>query len=129
MVVDGHRVGALFDEVLDLAAGAWRLLTEDPRFEVVTRSDLSSVVFRYLPAGPARGLADAANLYARDALAASGAAVVAGTRVDGLHYLKFTLLNPQTSVQDIAYVVELIAGHASRYVRENSADPLPCHIG
>ena len=47
-------------------------------------------------------LADAANLYAREALAASGAAVVAGTKVDGRHYLKFTLLNPETSLADIA---------------------------
>ena len=116
-IMGADAIGELFDEVVDRAAEAWELLTGDPRFEVVTRSRLSTVVFRYLPpAGPARELADAANLYAREALAASGEAVVAATRVDGRHYLKFTLLNPETSADDIAHVVDLLADHASRYV-------------
>ncbi|WP_213455048.1 pyridoxal phosphate-dependent decarboxylase family protein [Rhizomonospora bruguierae] len=130
-------IGALFDEVLDLAAEAWRLLAADPRFEVVARSQLSTVVFRYLPAE--HHLADDANLYAREALAASGAALVAGTKVDGAHYLKLTLLNPQTTVDDIAHVLDLIAASASQYVltkngTEASVAPTdattqPCHIG
>ncbi|WP_428833918.1 pyridoxal phosphate-dependent decarboxylase family protein [Microbispora maris] len=112
-------VGELFDEVVDRAAEAHALITADPRFEVVTRSQLSTLVFRYLPPeGPGRELADDANLYAREALAASGAAVVAGTTVDGRHYLKFTLLNPETTLDDIAHVLDLLAGHARRYVDE-----------
>ncbi|MFE2429250.1 pyridoxal phosphate-dependent decarboxylase family protein [Streptomyces sp. NPDC059373] len=118
-------VGELFDEVVDRAAGAWDLLDDDPRFEVVTKSQLSTVVFRYLPpAGPARELADAANLYAREALAASGEAVVAGTKVDGAHHLKFTLLNPETSLDDIGHVLDLLAEHAGRYVNERLATEL-----
>jgi L-2,4-diaminobutyrate decarboxylase len=111
-------IGELFDEVIDRAAAAWDLLSEDPRFEVCTRSDLSTVVFRYLPTGPAHEFTDEANLYARDALSASGAAVIASTTVDGRHFLKFTLLNPETTTEDIAAVVELIAGHAGRYADE-----------
>ncbi|MEH0982530.1 pyridoxal phosphate-dependent decarboxylase family protein [Micromonospora sp. CPCC 205556] len=127
-VMGPDAVGALFDEVLDRAADVWRLLTEDPRFEVVTRSPLSTVVFRYLPAGPGRLLADEANLYAREALAASGAALVAGTRVDGAHHLKLTLLNPETTLDDVAHVLDLIAGHASRYVRTRTAAELSCPV-
>jgi L-2,4-diaminobutyrate decarboxylase len=115
-IMGPDAIGALFDEVVDRAADAYDLLAEDPRFEVVTKSQLSTVVFRYLPTGPAVEFADAANLYAREALAASGAAVVAGTKVDGRHYLKFTLLNPETSLADIDHVLELIAGHAADYV-------------
>ncbi|MFD2767931.1 pyridoxal phosphate-dependent decarboxylase family protein [Micromonospora eburnea] len=128
-IMGPDAIGALFDEVLDLAADAWRLLAADPRFEVVTRSQLSTVVFRYLPAE--HHLADDANLYAREALAASGAALVAGTRVDGAHYLKLTLLNPETTVDDIAHVLDLVAAHASRYVQTKSADvpARPCHVG
>ena len=48
---------------------------------MVTRSQLSTVVFRYLPPGVFTDVVDDANLYAREALAASGAALVAGTRV------------------------------------------------
>ncbi|MFJ8579987.1 pyridoxal phosphate-dependent decarboxylase family protein [Micromonospora sp. NPDC093277] len=136
-IMGPDAIGALFDEVLDLAADAWRLLTADPRFEVVTRSQLSTLVFRYLPAE--HHLADDANLYAREALAASGAALVAGTKVDGAHYLKFTLLNPETTVDDIVHVLDLVAAHASRYVRtktaaEASVPPTevaaqPCRVG
>ncbi|MEU8261613.1 aspartate aminotransferase family protein [Micromonospora sp. NPDC048999] len=134
-IMGPDAIGALFDEVLDLAADAWRLLTADARFEVVARSQLSTVVFRYRPAE--HHLADDANLYAREALAASGGALVAGTKVDGAHYLKFTLLNPETTVDDIAHVLDLIAAHASRYVRAQSGvdvSPIgvaaqPCPIG
>ena len=37
---------------------------------------------------------------------ASGAAVVASTTVGGRHWLKFTLLNPRTTIDDIAKVWE-----------------------
>jgi L-2,4-diaminobutyrate decarboxylase len=118
-IMGPDAVGALFDEVVDRAAQAWSLLTDDPRFQVVTKSQLSTVVFRYLPTeSAARHLADDANLYAREALAASGEAVVASTKVDGQHYLKFTLLNPETSLHDIAQVIDLIADHAGGYVSE-----------
>lgn len=122
-IMGADAIGSLFDEVVDRAAQAYDLLAEDPRFEVVTKSQLSTVVFRYLPpAGPERELADDANLHAREAIAASGDAVVAGTKVDGRHYLKFTLLNPETSLDDIAHVLELLAEHAGRFVDEKS-DP------
>ncbi|WP_169949124.1 aspartate aminotransferase family protein [Microbispora sp. H11081] len=118
-VMGPDAVGELFDEVVDRAAEAHALISADPRFEIVTRSPLSTLVFRYLPPeGPGRKLADDANLYAREALAASGAAVVAGTRVDGRHYLKLTLLNPETTLDDIEHVLDLLAGHARRYVDE-----------
>ncbi|WP_049872052.1 pyridoxal phosphate-dependent decarboxylase family protein [Catenulispora acidiphila] len=116
-IMGPDAVGDLFDEVIDRAAQAWVLLTVDPRFEVVTRSQLSTLVFRYLPPeGATRDLADGANLYAREALASSGAALVAGTKVGDRHYLKFTLLNPETTVDDIAHVLDLIADHAAEYV-------------
>ncbi|WP_433393207.1 pyridoxal phosphate-dependent decarboxylase family protein [Micromonospora sp. KLBMP9576] len=128
-IMGPDAIGALFDEVLDRAAAAWQLLTEDSRFEVVTRSQLSTVVFRYLPPAAGREVVDDANLYAREALAASGAGLVAGTRVDGAHYLKFTLLNPETTLDDIAHVVDLVAEHADWYAQTRAAAALPCPVG
>jgi L-2,4-diaminobutyrate decarboxylase len=120
-MMGADAIGELFDEVIDRAAAAWDLLSADPRFEVCGRSDLSTVVFRYLPAGPAREFADEANLHARDALSAAGDAVIASTTVDGRHFLKFTLLNPETTSDDIACVVDLIAVHAGRFA-DRAAD-------
>ncbi|MGW1585952.1 lysine decarboxylase DesA [Streptomyces sp. NPDC002386] len=118
MGADG--IGQLFDEVCELARQGWRLLAGDPRYDVVVEPGLSTLVFRYVPAAvtdPAE--IDRANLYARKALFASGDAVVAGTKVGGRHYLKFTLLNPETTVADIAAVLDLIAGHAEQYLGES----------
>jgi L-2,4-diaminobutyrate decarboxylase len=119
-VMGADGIGELFDQVCDLASGGWRLLAADPRFDVVVRPTLSTLVFRYIPAAvtdPAE--IDRANLYARKALFASGDAVIAGTKVGGRHYLKFTLLNPETTTDDIAAVLDLIAGHAEQYLGES----------
>ncbi|MFF4522337.1 lysine decarboxylase DesA [Streptomyces bluensis] len=118
MGADG--IGRLFDEVCDLAEEGWKLLAADPRYDVVVEPRLSTLVFRYIPRAvtdPAE--IDRANLYARKALFASGDAVVASTKADGRHYLKFTLLNPETSAADIAAVLDLIAGHAEQYLGES----------
>ena len=82
---------------------------------------LSTLVFRYIPADVSRRppTSTGANLHARKALFASGEAVVAGTKVDGRQYLKFTLLNPETTAADIAAVLDLIAGHAEQYLGES----------
>ncbi|GAA3233343.1 lysine decarboxylase DesA [Streptomyces thermocoprophilus] len=120
-VMGADGIGRLFDEVCDLAEEGWRLLAADPRYDVVVEPALSTLVFRYIPQAvtdPAE--IDRANLYARKALFASGDAVVAGTKVAGRHYLKFTLLNPETKASDIAAVLDLIAGHAEQYL----GDPL-----
>ncbi|MEU3335099.1 lysine decarboxylase DesA [Streptomyces sp. NPDC006668] len=119
-VMGADGIGELFDEVCDLAEESWRHLAADPRFDVVVRPSLSTLVFRYIPAAvsdPAE--IDRANLHARKALFASGDAVVAGTKVGGRHYLKFTLLNPETQASDIAAVLDLIAGHAEQYLGES----------
>ncbi|MGI5351484.1 pyridoxal phosphate-dependent decarboxylase family protein [Streptomyces sp. CA-250714] len=126
-VMGADALGELFDEVVDRAADAWRLLDADERFEVVVEPQLSTLVFRYLPRDGHLDdgtLIDRANLHAREALFASGEAIVAGTVVDGRHYLKFTLLNPETSLADIATVLDLIAAHAGQYAdRHNAAHP------
>lgn len=123
MGADG--LGSLFDEVIDLAAAGWDIIDADPRFEVVVRPQISTLVFRYVPRPEGvevrKDLVDEANLHARKALFASGEAVVAGTKVDGDQYLKFTLLNPQTTTADIAAVLDLLAAHAEQFLGESLA--------
>ncbi|WP_333773829.1 lysine decarboxylase DesA [Streptomyces sp. IBSBF 3136] len=119
-VMGADGIGELFDQVCQLARQGWERLAADPRYDVVVEPSLSTLVFRYVPAAvtdPAE--IDRANLYARKALFASGDAVVAGTKVGGRHYLKFTLLNPETTTADIVAVLDLIAGHAEQYLGES----------
>ncbi|MEU2079611.1 aspartate aminotransferase family protein [Streptomyces sp. NPDC013489] len=118
-VMGADGVGQLFDEVCDLAAAGFALLAADPRYDVVVEPQISTLVYRYIPRDAASPEdIDRANLHARKALFASGEAVVAGTKVDGRQYLKFTLLNPETTAADIAAVLDLIAGYAEQYLGE-----------
>ncbi|MBZ9595982.1 MULTISPECIES: pyridoxal phosphate-dependent decarboxylase family protein [Streptomyces] len=121
-IMGADGIGSLFDEVIDLAAAGYDLITADPRFEVVVAPQISTLVFRFLPGEdvPAE-LLDEAQLHARKALFASGEAVVAGTKVDGKQYLKFTLLNPQTTTADITAVLDLLAAHAEQFLGESLA--------
>ncbi|MGW4036481.1 pyridoxal phosphate-dependent decarboxylase family protein [Streptomyces sp. NPDC004778] len=119
-VMGAEGIGELFDEVCDLAAEGWKLLAADPRFDVVVQPQLSTLVFRYIPAGvTSTDEIDRANLHARKALFASGEAIVAGTKVGDRQYLKFTLLNPETTEHDIAAVLDLISGHAEKYLGDS----------
>ncbi|WMX46897.1 pyridoxal phosphate-dependent decarboxylase family protein [Streptomyces roseicoloratus] len=119
-VMGADGIGGLFDEVCDLARAGFELLAADPRYDVVVEPQLSTLVYRYVPEDVTSPEdVDRANLHARKALMASGEAIVAGTKVDGRQYLKFTLLNPETTVADIAAVLDLIAGHAEQYLGEN----------
>ncbi|QEU94224.1 lysine decarboxylase DesA [Streptomyces kanamyceticus] len=119
-VMGADGIGALFDEVCDLATEGWQLLAADPRYDVVVEPQLSTLVFRYIPSAICDPAAiDRANLYARKALFASGDAVVAGTKVGERQFLKFTLLNPETTTDDITAVLDLIAGHAEQYLGDS----------
>lgn len=124
-VMGPDAVGAMFDEVITRAAQAWELLVADPRFELAAEPQLSTLVFRYVPdRGADPDLCDRANRHARQVLFDSGEAAVAATVVDGRNHLKFTLLNPETSVRDIAQVLDLLAGHAETYVADHAAGEL-----
>lgn len=65
-IMGAQAVGELFDEVIDRAADAWKLLHDDPRFEVVVEPQLSTLVFRYVPSTDQDPeLSDRVNLHAR----------------------------------------------------------------
>jgi len=116
------RVGELFDTVIDLAAATARHLRLDPRFQVAVDPVLSTVVFRWVPhhevADGVHGVGgpriDAANTGAREAVFSTGEAVVASTKVEGRTWLKFTLLNPETTLTQVLEVVDLLADHAEQ---------------
>jgi len=78
-------------------------------------------VFRYRPSRRhSEHDIDRVNAYIRKALFRSGEAVVASTKVQGKQYLKFTLLNPLTTIQDMQAVLKLITHHGQNYF--NSPD-------
>jgi L-2,4-diaminobutyrate decarboxylase len=112
-IMGADAIGALLDEAIDLAARVGSVLAADDDFELAAEPQLSTLVFRYRP--PVDGgdrlsedAADALNPAIRTAVFASGEAVVAGTTVDGRHYLKFTLLNAEATLEDIGEIIGLV---------------------
>ncbi|QSB17321.1 aspartate aminotransferase family protein [Natronosporangium hydrolyticum] len=102
------QLGEMFDRVIDLADDSYRLLLRDADFEVAGAPTLSTVLFRYRPPGLAADDCDRLLPQLRDRLFADGSAIVAGTTVAGRYWLKFTLLNPDTQLDQVRQVLELI---------------------
>ncbi|MDQ0692771.1 glutamate/tyrosine decarboxylase-like PLP-dependent enzyme [Arthrobacter sp. W4I7] len=112
-IMGADAIGALFDEAIDLAARVGTLLAADEDFELAAPPQLSTLVFRYRPRLEDGGrlsedAADVLNPALRAAVFASGEAVVAGTKVRGRHYLKFTLLNAEATLEDISGIITLL---------------------
>lgn len=137
-IMGADAIGALLDEAIDLAARVGSVLSADPDFELAAEPQLSTLVFRYRPVLAdgtrlSEERADSLNPAIRAAVIASGEAVVAGTKVAGRHFLKFTLLNAEATLEDIREIVELLrrtgdglartapAGESAAAVREARA--------
>lgn len=108
-VTGADAVGEMFDEVIDRAHQVWEVLRDDERFEVAVEPVLSTVLMRYRPKGVGVTEADSLNPRIRHALLDDGSVMVAGTTIDGRAWLKFTLLNPQTSLAHLRGIIESIA--------------------
>ncbi|MGL5865992.1 MAG: pyridoxal phosphate-dependent decarboxylase family protein [Dermatophilaceae bacterium] len=112
------QIGAYFDSVIDLARIVYDRLLTTPHIQVVTRSHLSTVVFRYHHPDLDEESLGEVNRRIRAELWRSGMAVVAGTKVDGRQYLKFTLLNPKATPDDILDIVNQVCRLGSSFLEE-----------
>lgn len=104
-----ETIGHLFDELIDKARLAHALLVADPAFVPLHEPQLSALTFRYRPScALTPEQTDKVHLMIRQRLQRSGQAMVAGTRVHDRQCLKFTLLNPQTSLRDLEQILNEI---------------------
>lgn len=108
-VMGPDTIGHYVDAVCDLATAAHARLVDDPRLELAATPELSTLVLRYRPAGLSEDDADRLAPRIRTALYERGVAMVAKTRVDGRCWLKLTLLNPMTTVEDVVGIGTLLA--------------------
>jgi L-2,4-diaminobutyrate decarboxylase len=116
------NIGRAFDRVVELAKETYLLLLSEETIEVINQPELSTIVFRYRPPQLySEHRIDEANAYIRKALFRSGEAVVAGSKVDGRQYLKFTLLNPTTTIGDMQDILSLIKHHGQQYLNQPSS--------
>jgi len=102
-------LGSLVDRCHALAAYAAERVAGHARLRLVAAPVLTTVVFAYVPKGPAPAAdADAVNAGLRRRLLAQGRAVVGRTDLDGATYLKLTLLNPSASPADVDAVLDAV---------------------
>ncbi|WP_306366166.1 aspartate aminotransferase family protein [Nocardiopsis sp. CC223A] len=102
--VDG--LGRLVDACRDLTLRTAAKVTAHPRLQLAASPSLTTVVFRY----DAGADSDEVNARLRRRLLQEGRAVVGRTRINGRVWLKLTLLNPGTTVEDTAALLaEVVA--------------------
>ena len=58
---------------------------------------------------------DSINLYIKNTLFKTGQASIASTKLDGKTYLKFTLLNPNSTIDDLLNIIQMIKDTAKNY--------------
>ncbi|ELY93557.1 pyridoxal-dependent decarboxylase [Natrialba chahannaoensis JCM 10990] len=102
-------LASLVESTLTLADDASQLLADADDFRLVNDPTLNAVVFQYRPE---TNMDDDAvsrlNAAVREELLAEGRAVVARTAVDGVTSLKFTLLNPMATLDDVAAMLDIV---------------------
>ncbi|UCA61721.1 aspartate aminotransferase family protein [Chryseobacterium rhizoplanae] len=106
--VGEEKLGSYIDEIIYLAKGTHYLLDEHQDFEVLNTPEISALVFRYAPEGLSKNKLTELNQKIKQAVFDSGKAMVAGTKVNNEFYLKFTLLNPMTTLVEMRNVIHLI---------------------
>lgn len=102
-------IGSFLEKVHYLALDLYHSIKDDPFFEIVHQPELSTLVFRYITPGVDNDtMHDRINLYIKNTLFKSGQASVASTKFDDKIYLKFTLLNPKSTISDLLNIIQMI---------------------
>ena len=113
-VMGADAVGDHLDAVIDLTDAVGAELTAMPDIDVAAAPQLSTIVFRHVPAGLDEAALARHNAAIRADLFDGGRALVAATKVDGRSYLKLTLLNPMATPEDVLGVVDLVRETGTR---------------
>ncbi len=102
------------------AKEAHALLKKDPLFETIHNPELSTVVFRYKAEGITDDkMHDTINLYIKNCLFKSGEASIASTKLNGNVHLKFTLLNPKITTENLQHIITLMKRKGNEYLTSN----------
>jgi len=106
-VLGREKFGQMVDRTIELAAYAAQWVRGNPALELIHQPEFGCVVFRYLPRRPNND-ADRLNRTVRENLFSRGVAVIGHTRVRGQQCLKLTCMNPMTSEEDLAALLQII---------------------
>ncbi|WP_164928963.1 pyridoxal phosphate-dependent decarboxylase family protein [Gloeobacter violaceus] len=120
----------LVESTMELARATATIIEHDPELELACYPAINAVVFRYAPEGLSAFELDSINKTVQATLLRRGRAVVARTRLKDRVQLKFTLLNPLTTVDHIRGLLQEIKAigraEAARGVAADPASTVSC---
>ncbi len=111
----------LVDATFGLAVEAWQLIESQADFEAPYRPQCNILVYRYLPPGADISGANDMNREIRRRLIESGDFYVSQTTIGGVAYLRMTVINPLTTIETIAHLIEKIRQISQAVSVSNSA--------
>ncbi|WP_075341784.1 pyridoxal phosphate-dependent decarboxylase family protein [Tenacibaculum agarivorans] len=115
-------IATYLEEVHQLAKQVYHHILNNPNFEVAHVPELSTVVFRYKNSeAQHEPTHDDVNLYIKSFLYRSGKASIASTKLNGNIYLKFTLLNPKNTINNLLNIIKMIEETGKQYQPKTEA--------
>ncbi|MBH0172253.1 aspartate aminotransferase family protein [Fictibacillus sp. 23RED33] len=113
-IVGEKNFASMIDYTLHLANQAAGVMDQNPQIEVCNvNPEINAIVFRYTDA--ATDSLDELNTYIYKKILHTRTALVAKTKVKDEVFLKFTLLNPRTTIVDIEDILHSITQFAAEY--------------
>ncbi len=117
-ILGEKTLGNMFDQVIDLASKVYQLLNVETGFETIHEPEISAVVFRLKPYRLEDGnLLNELNEHIYESYLQTGNAMIALTKVNGNSCLKFTLLNPLTTLNHIQEIIDEIKAISEIYLQ------------
>ena len=96
------KFGKMLDYTIELAEAVSNIIENDEQLDLAYKTPINAVVFRYLPSNGFTDIEiDNLNNAIKTKLLLSGLAIIGQTSVNHRAFLKFTLLNPMTGIQDV----------------------------
>ena len=115
-IIGPQHLGGYFDEPIALAKEVGSHLSSDPNFELIHSPTIGTLVFRFIPSHTTSSeRIDEINASIRKDLFRSGKSLIASTKFRGTQYLKFTLMNPIATVDDILNILNQIKYYGKKY--------------
>ncbi|MFG6496489.1 aspartate aminotransferase family protein [Fictibacillus sp. UD] len=113
-IVGEKNFANMIDYTLHLASQAAGVMEHNEDIEVCNRNpEINAIVFRYR--GGIIEKLNELNMFIYKKILQTGTALIAKTKVKGQVFLKFTLLNPRTTIVDIEDVLHSISQFAAEY--------------
>ncbi len=109
-------IASYLESVHHLIKEVYENVKSNDAFEVAHEPALSTLVFRFKHKDVNDDIVhDAINLHVKNTLYKAGKASIASTKLNGVTYLKFTLLNPKNTVANLLNIIKMVEETAMQY--------------